>query len=250
MSPAAGHHSTDHRRGVGRTVRMGAAGMDRALAADGDRRGRLRLSGASRSFGRRPVLHDIELELAPGDRVAVTGPNGVGKTTLLRLATGQLRATSGSVEKDGTSVLLPAGRRGLATVAHDAPAYAELTLREHITWWCRLHGASVDADAELADAGLRRIAGHHVAELSRGQRQRLAIATALAPRPDLVVLDEPATALDAEGQAWLIERLRRSDATLLVAVHDTAFAHAIGARIMALQRGRLLGVPGAEEAAP
>ncbi len=199
----------------------------------------LRVEGASRSFGRRRVLHGVDLEVADGARVALLGPNGSGKTTLLRLAAGVLRPTAGRVLHDGHDTLTPEGRRALAFVPQGAPAYPELTVLEHVRWWTAVHGVPADAQAAVDDAGLHRLAHGPATALSRGQRQRLALAMALAVRPRTLLLDEPTTALDADGQDWLLHRLRQTDAAVLVATHEVGFADALGAETRRMDGGRL-----------
>lgn len=198
----------------------------------------LEARGLERRFGRHGVLRGVELDVADGERLVLLGPNGSGKTTLLRLLAGVLRPTAGTVRHDGHDPTGPEGRRGLCLVTQDAPVYPELTAREHVDWWVRLHGAG-EAPAALADAGLGRLADRSAGELSRGQRQRLALAMALAARPRTLLLDEPTTALDAEGQAWLADRILRLGATTVVATHEPGLAAALDATTRRLEGGRV-----------
>lgn len=188
----------------------------------------LRLQAVARHYGRRAVLQDVDLALADGEKMALTGPNGSGKTTLLRVAATVLRPTAGTVTVLGTDAAKGhAARHGLGYLPQDAPVYAELTPAEHLRWWSRLHGEGLDLDtvhAHLADAGLARHAHRPAGTLSRGQRQRLALATAFAPAPRLLLLDEPFTALDAAGQDWLRGRIQAHPGAILAAVHDPAHA--------------------------
>ena len=199
----------------------------------------LEARGLERRFGRRVVLRDIDLRVGDGDRVVLVGPNGSGKTTLLRLLAGVLRPTAGTVRHDGIDPATPRGRAGLALVAHDAPAYPELTVREHIDWWVRVHGATPPRHDVVDDAGLGRLADRSAGELSRGQRQRLAIAMALAVQPTTLLLDEPSTALDEDGRAWMTDRALRLGATLVVATHEPGLAAALDATVHHLHGGTL-----------
>lgn len=199
----------------------------------------LEARGLERRFGRRVVLRDVDLRVGDGQRIALVGPNGSGKTTLLRLLAGVLRPTAGTVRHDGIDPTAHEGRRGLAFVAHDAPVYPELTVREHVRWWVRVHAAPPPRPDLLADAGLGRLADRGAGELSRGQRQRLAIAMALATRPRTLLLDEPSTALDAEGRAWLVDRVLRLGATTVVATHEDGLAAALDATVHHVRGGRL-----------
>jgi ABC-2 type transport system ATP-binding protein len=160
-----------------------------------------------------PVLQDLNLELEPGTRTWVGGRNGVGKTTMLRIAAGLIEPDSGRAEVWGVSArenheryqrllsFLPAGDRGL---------YARLTVRRQLEFWARIalvprerFSRSVDLAIERFD--LSELANRRVDRMSMGQRQRLRIAMTFLPEPEIVLLDEPLTSLDDEG-ATLLEQ--------------------------------------------
>lgn len=229
----------------------------------------LRLRGVGKSYGNRAILSGIDLRLAPGECVAVMGRNGSGKSTLLRLAATLVRPTAGTVEVAG----IDAGhhpehaRAGLSLLSQEAPLYPELTPREHLRWWARVQGmpdAPGRIDAALAAAGLARDGGHAhatgpptrrgsdlpVRSLSRGTRQRLAIAMALLPDRPLLILDEPFTALDDEGRAWLVGEVaaRRGRQAILLALHDEAQAAALANRTLHLRGGALQATGGTPHA--
>jgi ABC-type multidrug transport system ATPase subunit len=194
----------------------------------------LRLRGVAKRYGPRAVLRGATLDLAPGETVAVLGPNGAGKSTLLRIAAGLARPDQGTVES----------ARRPAFLHQDAPLYDELTPAEHVAWWARLHGLPRDdatVDGRLSEAGLARLAHHPAGTLSRGERQRLAVALALLPDPAVAVLDEPFAALDAVAHAWLESLLaaRRGRAATLLSVHDEAAARRVADRAVRLAGGRL-----------
>ncbi len=196
----------------------------------------LHCQGLGKRFGHHTVLRGIDLRLEHGERVLLGGPNGSGKTTLLRLAAGLLRPTEGRVERHGHPTTDAFGRVGLAYVGQDNPVYPELSVHEHLRWWQRLHGLHSDP-SPLHDAGLQHIAEEPAGSLSRGQRQRLHIAMALATAPSLLLLDEPTSALDADGRAWLQQALVDSDAAMLIASHDALSA--LGATARRLEDGCL-----------
>jgi len=158
-----------------------------------------------------PVLDGLDLTLEPGTTTWVGGRNGVGKTTMLRVAAGLIDADSGRAEVWGVAptenraryqrlvALLPAGDRGL---------YARLTVRRQLKFWARIAmvaPARIDSIVESAidTFDLRELADRRVDRMSMGQRQRLRIAMTFLPRPEVVLLDEPLTSLDAEGAAVL-----------------------------------------------
>jgi ABC-2 type transport system ATP-binding protein len=167
-----------------------------------------------------PVLDDVELALEPGTSTWVGGRNGVGKTTLLRIAAGLIHPEQGSVEARGITVhhdrqryqrlvsLLPAGDRGL---------YARLTVEQHLDFWARI--AMVPASRLRHSVGeaierfqLSELRSRRVDRLSMGQRQRLRIAMTFLPEPEVVLLDEPLTSLDRDGAELLAQAIARVQA--------------------------------------
>jgi len=187
----------------------------------------LRLVGIRKRFGPRWILRDVSLDVGEGECVALLGPNGAGKTTLLRIAATVSRPDGGNIEVCGVDARKhpERARSFLSFLPQTAPLYAELTAREHLGWWGRMHDVAVGkdlVDAALVDAGLLKHARSRATALSRGQRQRLSLAMAFLPSPRLLLLDEPFAALDVEGRAWVEQRLmaRRGLGATLVASHE------------------------------
>lgn len=161
--------------------------------------------------GQTPVLDDVALTLEPGTSTWIGGRNGVGKTTLLRIAAGLIHPESGTVRAGGLTVhedraryqrlvsFLPAGDRGL---------YARLTVRRHLEFWARIamvprrRVPGVVGEA-IETFQLGELVGRRVDRISTGQRQRLRIAMTFLARPQVVLLDEPLTSLDEEGVVLL-----------------------------------------------
>lgn len=205
----------------------------------------LRLRAVSKSFAGRRVLRDVHLDVHASEAVAVQGPNGSGKSTLLRIAAALSPPDEGEVEVAGAPVRRDdlAARRAIAYVGQDPALYDELSPSEHVRVWARLRKADLDVDAVLGDAGLAAAAHRTCGTLSRGQRQRVALVLALLGDPRVLVLDEPFTALDAAGEAWLGNALghrRAAGCALLVAVHDPAQADRLLARTVRLRDRRLV----------
>lgn len=197
----------------------------------------LRAEGLWRRFGYRPVLRDVSLELRRGEMLVLVGANGAGKTTLLRVLAGLLRPTSGTVE---CSVRVGA-------VTHDSMLYPALTARENLRFFARLMNVNdperIDALLELLGLGTR--GDDRVHTFSRGMVQRLTIARALLHRPELLLLDEPLTGLDASGRKELVERLGalRADGTAMVVVtHQPEALHDVGTHLGRLDGGHLLAL--------
>jgi heme exporter protein A len=202
--------------------------------------------GLSRSFGRRRVLHDIDLTLYPGEALAVAGPNGAGKSTLLRLLAGLMRPSAGEVRVMGRPVRGSDGdaRRAIGLLSHQTLLYDDLTLLENLTFAARLYGIAqprATARAALEQAGLAPRADELPRRLSRGLLQRAAIARALLHRPRLLLLDEPFTALDAASADRLRGDLRAAlggGLGLVLVTHHLAEVWGVATRIAVLVEGR------------
>jgi len=173
--------------------------------------------------GRAHALRSVSLDVAAGTVTGVLGPSGSGKTTLLRAIVGVQIVRRGEVEVLG----LPAGSRELrARVGYvtQAPSvYADLTVRENLSYFARIAGVGRDREDEVIEVvGLARQADQAVASLSGGERSRVSLASALVGRPEVLVLDEPTVGLDPvlRRDLWtMFHRLADDGATLLVSSH-------------------------------
>ena len=201
------------------------------------------LEECSKRFGERLALRKATLAVEPGETVVLLGPNGAGKSTLLRLAAGLLRPTAGHARIDGVDAVdAPrALRAGMAYAGHRSQLYRGLTARENLALHARLHGRALDLDGSLAAVGLADRADERIDGFSRGMLQRLALARATAHEPVLLLLDEPASGLDADGRTLLDRVLLegRGRRTQLVASHDQDLPARLGARAVRLDTGRI-----------
>jgi iron complex transport system ATP-binding protein len=226
--------------------------------------------GVTFRAGRRALLADVSLALAPTEVVAVVGPNGAGKSTLLRLMAGEAAPAAGRVACEGRPLAawdpLALARRRAVVSQHVALAFpmraADVAGLGRLPW----HGtpeAARDAAAverALAAAGVAHLAGRAYATLSGGERQRVQIARALAqldgaPRPAALLLDEPTASLDARHAAALLALVRRLAAgglAVMVVLHDLNEAAFVADRIAVLAEGRLVAcdAPGRVLTAP
>lgn len=178
--------------------------------------------------------------------VALLGANGAGKTTLLHCLAGSLRPLVGEVLWFGNpAIRTPSARRLVGFVGHECGLYLALTAWENLLFAGRMTGVDRPAAraAELLSAvGLDQSARQHVGCLSRGMRQRLALARAVLHEPPLLLLDEPFTSLDSDSCAWLAEflgRLRDNGRTVLFTTHDMGQGSRLADRLLRLEAGRV-----------
>jgi polar amino acid transport system ATP-binding protein len=227
---------------------------------------KLELHGLTKRFGTHTVLDGIDLALDDVHCLALIGPSGGGKSTLLRLVAGLEYPSAGTVELNGTRIdyndeALLRHRRSIGTVFQSYNLFPHLTALRNITLPLeKVHGCGAAAARALAEGTLRRFrlldhAHKRPAELSGGQRQRVAIARAIAIKPQVVLLDEPTSALDPEMTAEvleLIEELKDEGRDLLLVTHEMGFARHVADRVALLAGGRIaeIGPPEQLFAAP
>lgn len=196
----------------------------------------------TKRLGRRAVLAELDLQLAPGELVALLGRNGAGKTTLLRCLAGVAQPTAGRVVS-AVSRDRRRARRAVGFVGHETLLYGALSARENLVFASRLYGIpdSDRIDHLLRDLALERVATQRVETFSRGMRQRLALARAWVHEPRVLLLDEPWSALDAGSATLLDDRLRAFRAaggTALFSSHDFQRCAALADRAVLLRGGR------------
>ena len=193
------------------------------------------------------ALRAVDLRVERGELVCLLGPNGSGKSTLLRILAGASRPTLGCVRIFGVErrkVEAVAGLIGF--LSHQTYLYAELTGRENLRFAATMYGLDAsDArlDEALATVGLADAADAQVRTYSSGMTKRLSLARATLHDPDIVLLDEPYGALDADGIEWLegfIRGLRGTGRTLLVATHEASRALELADRAVMLRSGRIV----------
>ena len=209
------------------------------------------VESVSKRYGRLLALDDVSLEVAPGEVIGLLGPNGSGKTTLIRLLTGYLTPSTGRLRVAGhDTVEAPMeARRRIGYVPESVPLYAHMRVREFLGFMARLRGvpAAVAAGAvarAAARTGLGDVLAVPIRTLSRGFRQRVAIAQALVHDPEVVILDEPTNGLDPRQiieTRRLIQDLAGTH-TVLVSSHILGEIEKVAHRVAILLRGRLLAV--------
>jgi branched-chain amino acid transport system ATP-binding protein len=219
----------------------------------------LHCAGLSRSFGALKAVQEVDLEVGAGSRHALIGPNGAGKSTLFKLITGTLRADAGTVTLEGRNVTelseVRRSRIGMSQTMQHASLFASMTARETVALGIQRHdgsrvvafprprGALRDkADELLVAVGLGERAEVPVPSLSHGERKQLEVALALACRPRLLLLDEPAAGMSPAERARLVQLLRTlpTRITLLFVEHDLDLVFALADRVSVLHLGRML----------
>jgi heme ABC exporter ATP-binding subunit CcmA len=178
----------------------------------------IRAHGLAKRYGTKRIFDGLELDVERGGFVLVTGPNGSGKTTLLRVIAGLAYPTAGEIEVD-------VERAGLGFLAHESLLYRELTALENLDLYGRLYRVPERRERSgmlLERFGLWDVRNERVSSFSRGMVQRLALCRVFLHEPELLLLDEPFSALDAQGAELLENELaeRRGNATFLIATHE------------------------------
>jgi molybdate transport system ATP-binding protein len=206
---------------------------------------------------------DLTVAVAPGECLAIAGPSGAGKTSLLRVAAGLLRPEHGLVEAGGETWLdtrrgvdLPPERRRCGYLFQEYALFPHLSAWQNVAYPLRGSDRRERAAALLDRFGMSGLADARPRTLSGGERQRVAPARALAREPDVLLLDEPLSALDARTRASAVRELgallRDADVPAVLVTHDFAEAAALGDRVAIVDAGRLLqeGTPSDLAAAP
>jgi sulfonate transport system ATP-binding protein len=201
----------------------------------------VRVEGLVKRFGNREILHELNLEILPGEFVTIVGRSGCGKSTFLRLLAGLETVSSGSIEFQGSSAK---GRREDARIMFQDPRLLPWrTVAENIAIGLPGDEAGAQAREVLKQVGLADRADDWPGQLSGGQRQRVALARALIHRPRLLLLDEPLGALDAltrlEMQRLIENIWKQHEFTAVLVTHDVAEATILGDRVILIEDGRV-----------
>jgi ABC-2 type transport system ATP-binding protein len=205
----------------------------------------------TRLYGGVPAVRDLTLEVERGEILGLLGPNGSGKTTLLRMVTGYLSPSAGSLTVVGHDTVREpmAARRHIGYVPESVPLYSHMRVREFLSFMARLRGVSREAVGKAvvevsARLDIADVLTTPIRALSRGYRQRVAIAQALIHDPDIVILDEPTNGLDPRQ---IIETRRllldlAGEHTVLISSHILGEVEKIAQRVAILLRGELLAL--------
>ena len=214
---------------------------------------KLALRGLTKRFGDVAAVDAVDLAIEPGEFVSLLGPSGCGKTTTLRMIAGFIDPTAGTIEMDGQVLSsparsLPPERRGMSMIFQSYAVWPNMTVAENVAFGLRLRrlpGEEVRRRVgEMLDVvQMRHLAERYPAELSGGQQQRVALARAIVIKPQVLLLDEPLSNLDAnlrEEMRFEIKRLHEEfRVTTVYVTHDQAEAMVTSDRIAVMNRGRI-----------
>jgi heme ABC exporter ATP-binding subunit CcmA len=201
------------------------------------------VKGVTRSYCGAWVLRGINTRFEAGSITIIGGANGSGKTTLLGVVGGLIRPSEGVVTWESRGVVTGERAGAVGWVGHDSSCYRDLTAMENVALVATVHGVGESAvRRSLERVGIEALTGCRVGLLSRGQKQRVAIARGIVHSPDLLLLDEPFTGLDACGCVLLeavLEQERERGAIVVVVSHDSGLAGRLSGRGLCLSRGKL-----------
>ncbi len=207
------------------------------------------VGNVSKHFGSVAALDDVSLDVQSGELVALLGPSGCGKTTLLRCIAGLEQPDAGTVAIGGEDVTgHPPRKRSIGMVFQSYVLFPNMTIRDNVGFPLKVRGHSKSEIAERVDflvelVGLKEQADRYPNQVSGGQQQRGALARALAPGPDVLLLDEPLSALDAFVRTRLRDEIRRIQqlvkTTAFYVTHDQSEAMAIADRVAVMNKGRI-----------
>ncbi len=215
----------------------------------------VQLENLTKAFGEVRALEDLSLELEAGEFVSLLGPSGCGKTTALRLVAGFEKPTEGRILLDGKDISrISPNKRNMGMVFQAYSLFPNMTAEENVGFGLRVRGESAERRSRrvgelLEIVGLSHAADRYPHQLSGGMQQRVALARALAIEPEVLLLDEPLSALDAKVRVQLREEIRRVQTelgvTTMFVTHDQEEALAVSDRVAVLSDGRLeqVGTP-------
>lgn len=215
------------------------------------------LQGLEKHYGKTAALSQVDLTIQKGEFLAILGPSGCGKTTLLRMLAGFMKPTAGTIRFGDTEVAnskhsSKPENRNIGMVFQSFALWPHMTVEEHIRFALKNHRFSQKRTAEeqaaritevLQLVGMEAFRERYPAALSGGQQQRVALARAIAPEPDILLMDEPLSALDAELRISMRKEIKqihkKLGATIIYVTHDQGEALAMADRVLVMQQGQI-----------
>ncbi len=213
----------------------------------------IEVSHVSRNFGDFRAVNDVSFSIPTGQIVGLLGPNGAGKTTTMRMITGFLAPSSGSVKIDGIDVCENPveAKKKIGYMPESAPLYGEMIVEDYLRYIADVYGQKPEEKLALLckECGLKEVMSKNISELSRGNRQRVALAHALMNDPEILILDEPTSGLDpnqVEDVRAIIREIGKTR-TVIVSTHILSEVETICSRAIIISGGKLVADSSIEE---
>lgn len=213
----------------------------------------IEVSHVSRNFGDFRAVNDVSFSIPTGQIVGLLGPNGAGKTTTMRMITGFLAPTSGIVKIDGIDICENPveAKKKIGYMPESAPLYGEMIVEDYLVYIAKIYGQNPEekVPALCAECGLKEVMSKNISELSRGNRQRVALAHALMNDPEILILDEPTSGLDpnqVEDVRAIIREIGKTR-TVIVSTHILSEVETICSRAIIISGGKLVADSSIEE---
>ena len=206
----------------------------------------IEVSHVSRNFGDFRAVNDVSFSIPTGQIVGLLGPNGAGKTTTMRMITGFLSPTSGTVKIDGIDICENPveAKKKIGYMPESAPLYGEMIVEDYLVYIAKIYGQNPEEKVPVLckECGLKEVMSKNISELSRGNRQRVALAHALMNDPEILILDEPTSGLDpnqVEDVRAIIREIGKTR-TVIVSTHILSEVETICSRAIIISGGKLV----------
>lgn len=206
----------------------------------------IEVSHVSRTFGSFRAVNDVSFSIPTGQIVGLLGPNGAGKTTTMRMITGFLKPTDGSIKIDGTDISEQPveSKRKIGYMPESAPLYGEMIVADYLAYVAEIEGKNPQEKVPLLckECGLEEVMHKNIADLSRGYRQRVGLAHALMNDPEILILDEPTSGLDPnqiEEVRSLIKEIGKTR-TVIISTHILSEVEMLCSRVIIISGGKLV----------
>lgn len=206
----------------------------------------IELSHVSRTFGTFRAVNDVSFSIPTGQIVGLLGPNGAGKTTTMRMITGFLKPTDGTVKIDGTDITEKPveSKRKIGYMPESAPLYGDMIVSDYLNYIADIEGKNADEKVPFLcrECGLEEVMHKNISDLSRGYRQRVGLAHALMNDPEILILDEPTSGLDPnqiEEVRALIKEIGKTR-TVIISTHILSEVEMLCSRVIIISGGKLV----------
>lgn len=206
----------------------------------------IEVSNVSRVFGTFRAVNDVSFSIPTGQIVGLLGPNGAGKTTTMRMITGFLKPTSGTIKIDGTDITENPveSKRKIGYMPESAPLYGDMIVDDYLRYIARMQQQDENVKIPILckECGLEEVMHKNIGELSRGYRQRVGLAHALMNDPEILILDEPTSGLDpnqVEDVRALIKEIGKTR-TVIISTHILSEVEMLCSRVIIISGGKLV----------